>query len=94
MLHLFGRAAEVLACDVCAERQHPLHVVAVIFAERGPFGNSGYVAKANLPSRAPGNWDVLHLFERAHLMLGNLDLDLVADAAPGVGPVVSGGVAT
>src|SRR5216684_1408502 len=94
LLHAGCRASEILARDVCAQRQHALHVVAVIFAERCAVGNAGHVAEVDLSARPPSDGQVLHLLQGIHLVLGDLDLHLITNAALGIGPIIRGGVAT
>jgi len=51
LLHAGCRASEILTRGVCAQCQHALHVVAVIFAERCTVGNAGHVAEVDLSAR-------------------------------------------
>jgi len=84
-LHAGCRASQILAGDVRAQRQHALHVVAVIFAERRAVGNAGHVAEVDLSARPASDGEVLYLLQGIHLVLGDLDLHLIANAALGIG---------
>ncbi len=94
LLHAGSRASEILAGNVCAQRQHALHVVAVIFAERRAVGDAGNIAEVDLSARPACDGEVLHLLQRIHLVLGDLDLHLITNAALRIGPIIRGGVAT
>jgi hypothetical protein len=88
LLHAGSRTSQILAGNVRAQRQHALHVVAIVFAERRAVGDAGHIAQVDLLGRPTGDREVLHLLERVHLLLGDLDLHLIADAALGIGPVI------
>ncbi len=94
LLHAGRRASLILAVDVRAECQHALHVVAVIFAERGAVGNAGNIAQVDLSARPASDGEVLDLLQGIHLVLGDLDLHLITNAALGIRPIIRGGVAT
>ncbi len=94
LLHASCRASQILAGDVRAQCQHALHVVAVIFAERRAVGDAGHIAQVDLVARPASDGEILHLLQGIQLLLGDLDLHLIANAALGIRPIIRGGVAT
>jgi hypothetical protein len=65
-----------------------------MFAERCAVGDAGNIAQVDLLARPASDGEVLHLLQGIHLMLGDLDLHLITNAALGIRPIIRGGVAT
>jgi hypothetical protein len=64
--YLVRDAAQILAGDIGLQRQHPLHVVPVVFAKDRSRRNIRDVPEIDLNVTTPTDGDVLDLLQRMH----------------------------
>ena len=88
LLHRGARASQVGVVNVRRDRDHALHVAAVILAERLADTEIGHIPQQRRQSPA----GMLHRYrcdvvDRVGLCLGHLDLNLIGDPAARIGPV-------
>src|SRR5205823_4110833 len=86
--HLPGHTAQVRTPEVGGHGYHPLHVVAFVLADGGALGKVGDVAKQNRLAVAIGHRDVPSFFNRVHVVLWDLHLNLVSHTTIRIGPIV------
>ena len=86
--HLLRDTTQIRAADVGGDRYHALHVVAFVLTDGGALGDVCNVAEQNRLAVAVSDRNVFRLFNRVHIVLWNLHLDLVGDTTVWVGPVV------
>src|SRR4030095_14469034 len=84
---LSRRAAQVRACDVAGDRNHPLLVVAIVLADRRSETDFGHVTGQRARSVRSVHRYALHVFDRGDARLRDFDLHLIGRAARRVAPV-------
>ena len=86
--HLPGDTTQVRAADIGGHGYHPLHIVAFVLADGGALGDVRDVAEQDRLAVPIEDWNVFSLFNRVHIVLWNLHLDLVGHTTVRIGPIV------
>ena len=87
-LDVAGLPPQISAGDICGEARDALHVVSVVFSGLGPRADRRDIPEQERIGTGALDWQSLDVGDRVYHRVGDLDMDLVADAQRGVGPVV------